>query len=141
MEMVNKRFTFSFAAAATAMIFCLNSLPYSSVIKNYGNHKEYYSKINEALKQIPPDASVKCSTFILARLANRDEIYAIDYEAYHNTDTIHNTDYIVLDMRGSADNEDSAARNYIKNALLNGYNLFFDEKEMIIILIRGDLTA
>jgi len=141
MEGFNKRYTLSFAVVATVMIFCLNSLPDSSVIRNYINGKVNYSKMNEALKQIPPDASVKCSTFILAHIANRDEIYAIDYEAYYNTDTIHNTDYIVLDMRGGADEENSIARNYIKNALENGYNLLFEENGLIIILIRGDLTA
>jgi len=141
MESFNKRYTLSFAAIATVMIFCLNSLPASSVIRNYIKGKENYSKMNEALKQIPSDASVKSSTFILAHLANRDEIYAIDYEAYHNTDIVHNTDYIVLDMRGGADAEDSIARNYTDNALRNGYNLLFEEKGLIIILIRGDLTV
>jgi len=141
MKGFNKRFVLSFAAVAAAMIFCLNSLPDSSVIRRYINNKVNYSKINEALKQIPPDASVKSSTFILAHIANRDEIYAIDYEAYHNTDIVHNTDYIVLDMRGDADAEDSIAGNYINNALRNGYNLLFEEKGLIIILIRRDLTA
>jgi len=142
MEGFNKRFVLSFAAVAALMIFCLNSLPDTNVIRRYRNNKVSYSKMNEALKLIPPDASVKSSTFILAHLANRDEIYAIDYEAYHNTDIVHNTDYIVLDMRGGADEEDSTARNYyINNALRNGYNLLFEEKGLIIILIRGDLTA
>jgi len=141
MEGFNKRFVLFFAVVATTMIFCLNSLPDSSVIRNYINNKANYSKMNEALKRIPSDASVKSSTFILAHLANRNEIYAIDYEAYHNTDMVHNTDYIVLDMRGGADNEDSIARNYISDALRNGYYLLFEEKGLIIILIRGDLTA
>jgi uncharacterized membrane protein len=138
MKGFNKRFVLSFAAVATAMIFCLNSLPDSSVIRDYRYGKVSYSKMNEALKQIPPDASVKCTSFILAHIANRDEIYAIDYEAYHNTDIVHNTDYIVLDMREGADAEDSIlARNYINYALRNGYNLLLEEKGLIIILIRG----
>jgi len=141
MEGLNKRFVLSFAVVATVMIFCLNSLPDSNVIRLYINGKVNYSKMNEALKQIPPDASVKCSTYILAHIANRDEIYAIDYEAYHNTNIVHNTDYIVLDMRGGADAENSIARNYIKKALRNGYNLLFEEKGFIVILIRGGLAA
>jgi uncharacterized membrane protein len=142
MEGFNKRFVLSFAVVATTMIFGLNSLPDSNVIRHYVNDKVIYSKMNEALKQIPPDASVKSTTFILAHIANRNEIYAIDYEAYHNTDIVHNTDYIVLDMRGGADAEDSIiARDYINYALQNGYNLLFEEKGLIIILIRGDLTA
>ena len=49
-------------------------------------------EITELLSSIPDDASVKCSTFLLAGLSERDEIYDIDY-------TLRECDYLALDLR------------------------------------------
>ncbi len=59
--------------------------------RSYLNQKEDNAKIAEVLKAVPDDASVRCSTFFLAHIADRDEIYALK--------TDQDTDYCVLDLR------------------------------------------
>lgn len=59
--------------------------------KSYLRQKEDNAKIAEVLKAVPDDASVRCSTFFLAHIADRDEIYALKTEQ--------NVEYCVLDLR------------------------------------------
>lgn len=51
-----------------------------------------WEKMNEALEQIPEDASVTATTFLVPRLSHHDELYDMTY-----TDKV--TDYIALDLR------------------------------------------
>ena len=64
----------------------------SYVIRQIENNEEYVL-MDEALEQIPDDASVTASTFLIPHICDRDVIY----EVYYTTHT--DTDYLVLDVR------------------------------------------
>jgi uncharacterized membrane protein len=51
-----------------------------------------WQTMNEALNQIPEDASVAATTFLVPRLSNHDELYDL-------TDTDKTTEYVALDLR------------------------------------------
>ena len=48
------------------------------------------------LDTVPEDASVNCSTFLLPHIADRDEIYELEYHG-----AVDDVDYVVLDNRWS----------------------------------------
>ena len=84
-------------AAVTALLFAVAAFPRSSYYFNkYGSHLDDYAVMNEALEEIPDDASVICSTYLLAHLCERDEIYE---DWYHRTDKNEDADYVIIDMR------------------------------------------
>ena len=91
-----KRFL-AVSAAVTAVLFMVAALPrsmhyFARRVSNRGD----YAVMDEALAQIPDDASVICSTYLLPRLCERDEIYE---DWYHQTDENEDADYVILDMR------------------------------------------
>lgn len=92
-------------------------------INFYVKEKHELVKIEKLLKEIPKDASVNASTFILPHLVNRDIIY----EVYYHGD-IPDVDYVVLDTR--YDNYMEHYDNYIKN----GYTEYQELKNKILIL-------
>lgn len=61
------------------------------ITDTYNANRETYDMIDGALNTIPDDASVRCSTFYLSHIADRNEIYPIDSQ--------NDTDYIVIDLR------------------------------------------
>ena len=57
----------------------------------YHRHYEEAAQARTLLDQIPPDASVKSSTFFLPQLSMRDEVYLLT--------SSHPADYMVVDLR------------------------------------------
>ncbi|MCL2096854.1 MAG: DUF2079 domain-containing protein, partial [Oscillospiraceae bacterium] len=64
----------------------------------YSNFKEDFIETSELIKQIPTDASVSSTTFIVPHLIKRENIYMVDIgePGYFDYDT----DYLVNDTRG-----------------------------------------
>ena len=58
--------------------------------------QDLQAEMEEILDTIPADASVNCSTFLLAHIADREEIYEL---AYHGNKP--DVDYVVIDARYS----------------------------------------
>lgn len=86
------------SASVTAVLFVVAALPRCSYyFKKYSGNRSDYAVMNEALAEIPDDASIICSTYLLPRLCQRDEIYE---DWYHTPDaTTESADYVILDMR------------------------------------------
>lgn len=79
------------SAAAASMMFCGTALTKTYYIDKYFLEYDDNRTITDVLESIPADTSVKASTFFVAKLADRDEIYDID--------TKHPTEYAVIDLR------------------------------------------
>lgn len=81
------------SATAISMIFFSGTHAKKvNVLISYVVEKSNSKEIFHALSLIPQESSVKSTTFFVAPLSNRNEIYEIDY-------TDRETDYIVLDLR------------------------------------------
>ena len=85
------------SAAVTALLFTASAVPRAMhFITKYTANSADYAVMNEALEQIPDDATVICSTYLLPKLCARDEIYE---DWYHVTDENEDADYVILDLR------------------------------------------
>ncbi len=124
MEPQMKKTLLGIGAAACACIYLVTAMPqilyYSDAWKN---NKETYIKIEEILDTVPEDASVACTYGLLAHIADRDEIYDIDYHG-----TKFDTDYIIFDTR----NNYNKAKYQL--ALDQGYTVKEEHPGLIIIL-------
>ena len=85
------------SAAVTAVLFAVAAFPRSTYyFSKYFSNRDDYAVMNEALAEIPDDATVICSTYLLPHLCERDEIYE---DWYHQTDETEDADFVILDMR------------------------------------------
>lgn len=82
-------------------------------------------QMEEILDTLPEDASLSVSTFLLAHVADRDEIYEVRY--HENAPDV---DYVVLDVRFDAC--EATRRAYDRH----GYTLFAEYDGLIVILQR-----
>lgn len=80
------------AAVSSVMVFM--SMYYSRfmVVESYRENMKEHNAIEQAFELIPDDASVAASTFFVANLSSRDEIYELET-------TSQKADYYVLDLR------------------------------------------
>ncbi len=119
----------SFLGIAVAGCLCLyvfEVIPtYNSYVNRWQENKEQYARMEKILDTVPEDASVNCSTFLLAHIADRDEIYEI---AYHGDKP--DVDYVVIDARYRGWQE--TAETY----LAQGYEYELSEENLIVILKR-----
>jgi len=92
-------------------------------IKNYFEHKSELIKMEKMLNEIPKNASINASAFLLPHLTNRDIIY----EVYYHND-IPDIDYVVLDTRYNDYLE------HYENYINNGYTKHKELKNKILIL-------
>ena len=126
LKAVSRRNLLGFGAAACCCLYFSCVLP--SFFNNYNNwvkEKKKYIQMDTILDTIPEDASVSCSTFLLAHLANREEIYELSYHANEN-----DVDYVVFDARYPID------ENQMNSYLLQGYQLVEKQENLIIILAK-----
>lgn len=80
---------------ASLILFTVAGIPRMNYYLNkYSTGKADYQIMNEALDEIPDDASVICSTYLLPRLSSRAEVY----EDWYHDNTVE-TDYVILDTR------------------------------------------
>lgn len=91
-----KRFVL-IAAVASFLLFTISgTAKFSYYTQKLDDTKEDCRLMDEALAQIPEDASVICSTFLLPHLCDRDVLYE---DWYHNNEPRELTDYVILDAR------------------------------------------
>ena len=97
-----RRTLLSIAAAACLCSYLITVVPLVGPrIKNWKENKGYYEEMETFLEEtIPDDASVAASAFLLAHIADRDEIYEVYY--HKNKPDI---EYVVLDARYTTDFE------------------------------------
>ncbi len=88
-----------------------------------------YIQMENALDAVPEDASVCCSTFLVAHLADRYEVYELEYHGIKN-----DTDYIVLDARQPID-------NLLNDCMQAGYSIKEQHKGLIVILGKNKKAA
>ncbi len=115
------------AAACCCMYLMMVVVPTQGYINRWEYGKADYQQMEAVLDTVPKDASVSCSTFLLAHLADRDEIYEV---RYHGTEP--DVDYVVLDAR--YDDYKKVKLAY----LVQGYTVTTELPDLIVILSRGD---
>ena len=117
----------SIGAAACCCLYMVNVLPsLNSYKEKWENNKETYAKMEEILDTIPEDASVICSSMLLAHLADRDEIYEVKYHGGEG-----DADYVIYDLRYKLDQEQY--QSYISQ----GYTVKEEHKGMLLILEKS----
>lgn len=128
MHAPNRKVLVSLAAAACCCMYLVSVLPkYNTYSDRWEAGKDTYQKMDEILDTIPEDASVCCSSFLLAHVADRAEVYELKYHG-----DVGDTDYVIFDARYSIDKEQL-------NAYLDqGYVVKEEHKGMLLILEKGD---
>lgn len=120
----------SLLAVALSCTFCFYLMMVTPTLATYRNRwergQETYRSMEAFLDTVPDDASVNCSTFLLAHLADRDEIYEL---AYHNNQP--DVDYVVIDLRYSG------WEKYRNAYLAQGYTVESELDGLILILKQG----
>ena len=124
MEPPTKKTLLGIGAVACTCIYIVTAVPNIVYLSDaWKNNRETYAKIEEILDTIPEDASVICTYGLLSHIADRDEIYDIDYHG-----TKYEKDYIIFDTRYL----DYTSK--IQSALNQGYTVKEEHKGLIIIL-------
>ena len=97
-----RRTLLSLAAAACLCSYLVTVVPLIGPrVGNWKENKEHFTEMETFLQEsIPDDASVAASAFLLAHIADRDEIYEV---YYHGNKP--DVEYVVLDARYKADYE------------------------------------
>ena len=118
---------------AAAACCCMHlAYVWTCVSVNYNNwqvDKENHIRMAEVLDAIPEEASVSCSTFLLARVADRDEVYEV---AYHGSE--YDVDYVIYDRRYEIDEQQMA--DYLEN----GYTIQTHVDELITVLVKDGVS-
>jgi len=109
--------------SASIIFFSATSATKSYYFDSFKQGRESNRLIAQVLDNIPEDVSVRSSTFFLARIADRDEIYAID--------TVNETEYTVLDMRYPS--HENAINIY--NELMSSEDYVLVEEELNLIAV------
>ena len=126
---ISARRTILALAAACCLCLYLSLVPtkLASYAERWERGKETYLRMEEILAELPEDASLNVSSFLLPHVAERDEVYQV---RYHGNKP--DVDFVVLDVR-------SDAQTKVVNAYLSeGYTVYAEHKGLILILARGD---
>lgn len=124
-----KRHLTVIALVACAGIYAFTALPnFAGYIQNWNNYKDTYRQMDAILDELPEDASLSVSTFLLAHVADREVVYEV---YYHNDKP--DVDYVVLDTRFGVD---AAMRRQIRAYERNGYEIVAEYDGMITIMKR-----
>jgi len=124
----SKRTIMTVAAVFCCCLYISTVLPKAGTyIKRYSTGYEKYAQMEEILEQIPDDASLSVSTFLLAHVADREEVYAINYHENEG-----NVDYVIFDKRYSINDSDVAAY------LVQGYRTTNMGGDHFLILEKTD---
>lgn len=110
-------------AAACCCLYIATSMPkMNSYVKKWENNDSYV-RMEEALDTIPEDASVSCSTFLLAHIADREVIYEVAYHGYQT-----DVEYVALDLRYGG------YEKYMDYYTSEGYRVVTMEGGLVVIL-------
>ncbi|MBQ1229442.1 MAG: DUF2079 domain-containing protein [Clostridia bacterium] len=115
------------AAVGCCCLYLTAVLPkLSGYWARWEQNRETYVRMEEILGELPEDASLNVSSFLLAHVADRDEVYEVRY--HQNKPDV---DFVVLDIR-------SDAQSKVVNAYLReGYTVYAEHEGLILILARG----
>lgn len=122
------------AAVAAILMFTIVVIPkYATYHEKYEDNSELYTRIDYALEnELPEDATVTCSTFLLAHISDRDVIYEVNYHKEGN-DYKTDTEYIVLDVRSGYAKASLEIAEYYKS---KGYVEHYYDEGAVLILIN-----
>ena len=96
---------------------------YTTYSERWAAGKDTYKQMDEILDTIPKDASVCCSSFLLAHVADRAEVYELRYHG-----DVGDTDYVIFDARYKIEEKQL-------NAFLDqGYVVKEEHEGMVLIL-------
>ncbi|MBR5515199.1 MAG: DUF2079 domain-containing protein, partial [Clostridia bacterium] len=113
---------------ASVSCFCLYLTTVSPYLQSYLNdwntNKDMYKDMEKIIDTIPKDASVCASSMLVSHLADREEVYQIEYHDYED-----DTDFVVFDTRYK--NQDEGIEIYLSK----GYSISC-EFDNITILIK-----
>ncbi len=119
-----RRNLLSFAAVACCCLYLVTVIPKLSTYTNrMQSNRATYEAMEQFLDTVPSDASVVCSSFLLAHIADREEIYELNYH-----DNKPDVDYVVLDAR------DKKHITYQNAYLKQNYALDSELPGLIVIL-------
>jgi uncharacterized membrane protein len=121
-----RRFLLSIAAASCCILFSSTILPKTaSYTDKWQSNREIYQKMEEILDTIPSDASVCASSSLIAHIADRSEIYALNYHRNEG-----DVDYLVFDARYSVD------ENILRAYRNQGYSICENHEDLILIMSK-----
>lgn len=130
------------AIIASVLMFTIVVIPkYHTYQTRYEENAELFERIDYALEEVlPEDASVTCSTFLLAHISSRDVIYEVSYHTYkEDGQTLYKTDteYIVLDIRsGYAKSSLEIAEFFYSK----GYVEYYSDEGAVLILVNKNFS-
>ncbi len=129
-----KKYLLCVGAVASILLFALVCIPrFSTYYDRYNDFRETYDRYDHALEEVlPEDASVTASSFFIAKISDRAEIYEVNYHKDGDGNYKTDTDFIVLDMR-YADDSKKAYDFYIEN----GYEEFYVDEGFVTILKKS----
>lgn len=123
-----KKYIVSLAAAVCCCFCIITIFPKTNYyIEKWESGAETYRKMEEILDSIPSDASVNASSSLLAHIADRDEIYAVNYHGDEG-----DVDYVVLDIRSEIDEDTVSAYTD------QGYSVLETHHDLIMILKKAE---
>ncbi len=115
-------------AAACCCLYIISVIPtMSSYVKRWEKGQDTYRAVEQILDTIPEDASVCATSVFVAHLADRDEIYALNYHGNEG-----DVDIVVLDARSKLDTDTMNA--YLRQ----GYTIKEHHDGLVLILQRGE---
>ena len=124
MTLPTRRNLLALAMAACFCLYLTTVIPkLSTYTDRWEKNQETYTKMEAILDSVPEDASVNCSSFLLAHMADRDEIYEVNYHGNKP-----DVDFVVLDVR--QDSQTKTKRAYYAN----GYTLWAEYEEIVILV-------
>ncbi|MBQ8378211.1 MAG: DUF2079 domain-containing protein [Oscillospiraceae bacterium] len=108
MEKVKRSKHLLLSATASVMVFFSMYYGRLDVVESYRNNMPEHIAVQKAIEVIPDDASVAASTFFVANLSQREEIYELE-------STKQKAEYYVLDLRYPND------KYTVENFISKGY--------------------
>jgi uncharacterized membrane protein len=128
----NKRHHYLLLIAVIGIVSFISQLSTKTYyIDNYKTNTDTMEILEEAFKEIPDDASVSASTFLVPKLAKRDTIFMIDGAVVTNNE-IFDTDYAIFDTRPGYADENVTAEEQLY--VSNGYVEVSSESDVYVLL-------
>lgn len=119
----SKKTMITIGSVACCCLYLTTVSPKLSVyMTKWSEEKESYREMEAILETIPKDASVCASTMLVSHLADREEIYQIEY---HNCEP--DTDYVIFDTRYETDS------TVLNTYLSKGYYISGEYENLLIL--------
>lgn len=128
LQVPTRRNLVSIGAAACCCLYIVTVLPkWDYYIGRWEKGKETYQQMEVLLDTLPEDASLNISTMLLAHVADRDEIYEINYHGDKP-----DVDFVVFDC--TSGRFDDKAKAHRDAYLAHGYTVYEEHKNLLLIL-------